>query len=987
MISRYTIQLLFTLLFSCLFPITETKATVLQSGKYSPEKFLSTRIQAIYNHTNSLIDDEANDITQTTDGYIWIASYRGLLRFDGNRFEVISEKKYPVFDSRSCRSLLATQSGELYIGTNDNGLFVLKDNTMRKITTGAGVSSLIRELIESEGKIYALTAAGLAVISDNTLVKVPTETDHNYFVCGTADGEGKIYVVNNKDELILIDPASGESQTIDINGKHARAVAIDQEKGTLYVAVEGDQLQIHHPDRQEIEVITTPGTGRANCLFLDNKKRVWIPGENGVGFIDAKHRFHSLAINNIKTDFRKIWQDYEGNHWIASSTGGVIKISKSKFCDIFYDNDLAKSLVYTTAIIDDTLYIGTNHGLKILKGKKFLQHDIIDKTKGIRIRGLLVDSGKNLWVCTYGRGLFKVKDNRIIAHWTKEDGLPINKVRAIKIAADGTAYIATTAGVAVLQKGKITRVIDGLKNDFILSLTTTSKNTLFIGSDGGGVFRLSDQGISVINQKKDKLKSDVILRTFYDEESSALFLSSGALQIQLPDKTIKTISRDLIEGEIFDIRTYKNDLILITSQGLLISPIKEVLTKEHPQFKAIKKIDGLNSIPTANSWSALTKSGDLYIATMEGVLYINIANIPYNNTAPKITLNSIVVDTENISPGTTAIELDSDTQTIIFNPAVLSFKAAQENEIIFQLKGFDQHPKRRKLAETSTIAYSNLNGGEYTFYLSGVNAEGVISKKRVEIRIRKNLTLLERPVTYIVMALLLIIFTFLLVNLFYRKKRRILIQEKDKYKEITVEAIEVISHTIDAKDAYTRGHSQRVANYSVLIGQRIGLEEKELEKLYYTALVHDIGKISIPDAILNKTGKLSDEEYEMMRSHAYKGYLILKDFKQLGKIWIGALFHHERWDGKGYPNEVVGEDIPLYGRIISVADSYDAMASERPYRKGLPQEIILDELKKGKNTQFEESLVNIMITLIEEGAISEINSKTSSYKTRFSSLN
>lgn len=176
----------------------------------------------------------------------------------------------------------------------------------------------------------------------------------------------------------------------------------------------------------------------------------------------------------------------------------------------------------------------------------------------------------------------------------------------------------------------------------------------------------------------------------------------------------------------------------------------------------------------------------------------------------------------------------------------------------------------------------------------------------------------------------------------------------------------LITRAIDAKDNYTRGHSVRVAEYSKMIANRMGLDEDEQQKIYMEGLVHDVGKIRIPDYIINKPGKLTDEEYNIIKSHPEAGYNILKPLESMEYLAEGAREHHERYDGRGYPNGLKGTEISLHGRILAVADSYDAMASNRSYRRALPQEKIRDEIVKGKGTQFDPEIADVMLELIDE---------------------
>ncbi len=187
-----------------------------------------------------------------------------------------------------------------------------------------------------------------------------------------------------------------------------------------------------------------------------------------------------------------------------------------------------------------------------------------------------------------------------------------------------------------------------------------------------------------------------------------------------------------------------------------------------------------------------------------------------------------------------------------------------------------------------------------------------------------------------------------------------------RLERLSQQIINALAETIDAKDTYTNGHSLRVAKYSVEIAKRAGKSEKEQEHLYYTGMLHDIGKIGIPDSIITKNSSLSDKEYFVTRKHPEIGAEILETISEIPDLSVGARWHHERYDGTGYPDGRKGTDIPEEARIIAVADAYDAMASRRCYRDVLPQQTVYEEIKKGKGTQFDPVFADIMLQMIEE---------------------
>ncbi len=189
-------------------------------------------------------------------------------------------------------------------------------------------------------------------------------------------------------------------------------------------------------------------------------------------------------------------------------------------------------------------------------------------------------------------------------------------------------------------------------------------------------------------------------------------------------------------------------------------------------------------------------------------------------------------------------------------------------------------------------------------------------------------------------------------------------EERRKAEEISLETILSICNAVEAKDAYTNEHSQRVAYISCMIAQELGWPPEQVDVLHKIALLHDIGKIGVPDSVLKKPERLTDEEYEQMKQHTFIGAEILKELTTLPNVALGAKYHHERYDGTGYPNKLTGEDIPIEARIIGVADAFDAMNSQRIYRELCDMDYVFTELERGRGTQFDPAVVDALLRVI-----------------------
>ncbi len=235
-----------------------------------------------------------------------------------------------------------------------------------------------------------------------------------------------------------------------------------------------------------------------------------------------------------------------------------------------------------------------------------------------------------------------------------------------------------------------------------------------------------------------------------------------------------------------------------------------------------------------------------------------------------------------------------------------------------------------------------------------------------ELTYRLEKSAFSDPVVIVLFCLLLLD----LLTIFIYYLTHFMLEHQKKHSESTIQAlIQLVSHFIDVRDPYTREHSSHVGKYSRMIAERMGFSEEDQRNIYCMGLLHDVGKVLIPSEILKKTEKLTDEEWQIMKKHTTYGAEILKSFEYIPYVKEAVLYHHERYDGSGYMSGLKGEEIPLVARIICVADSYDAMATDRAYRNKLPREVILSEIEKNKGKQFDPEIASIMVDLIKEGKI------------------
>ena len=321
------------------------------------------------------------------------------------------------------------------------------------------------------------------------------------------------------------------------------------------------------------------------------------------------------------------------------------------------------------------------------------------------------------------------------------------------------------------------------------------------------------------------------------------------------------------------------------------------------------------------------------------------------------------------------LTLSAENEQLVFEPEVLNYSLDDPYISVYMI-GYDKKEKVCLLSELDSVSYAKLKPGKYTFRISVLDGVDGNVVESASYSIKKENEMYQNwwfeLYVWMIAALVLVWITWFITRTQTQKtliKQKLELEYAKKQIKMGNETILSIARTVDAKDSNTSEHSFRVSQYSLAITKRLGYSEEKCENLRQMALLHDIGKIGIPDAILNKPGKLTDEEYEIMKTHVIRGGEILKDFTMIDNVSVGALYHHEKYDGSGYCHGLKGEQIPLYARIIGIADAFDAMTANRVYRKQLDLDFVIAELKRCSGTQFDPKLVDILLALIDEGEI------------------
>ena len=931
----------------------------------------------LYDSTSGLPTSDVNAVVQSGEGFVWIGGYSGLIRYDGSSFY-----RYPSSTGvSSVVSLCADSKGRLWIGTNDSGIGMLEDEQFTFYDREQGLrSSSVRSIVEDpQGNILVATTMGIAYIDAEGAMHILDDPQINReYICELCiGGDGVIYGVTNAGAFFTIEnlrlSAFYDPETLGFGA--INTIYPDPERpGWVYLGTQASELIYGDltANMQNCAVFSVEPLAYVNAIRLYDGL-IWICTDTGIGYLDADRRFTQVKNLPMDNSIEHILRDFEGNLWFTSSRQGLMKVVPNRFTDVSELAGLPTMVVNTTCLYDSLLYIGADKGLTILDA----QHNVVanalsEMMQGVRIRCIRADSKGNLWLCTnsdYGLVRYTPASGKYRCYNT-DSGLASNRARMILELSDGTLAVATNAGVNLLRGNEITETYNsaqGISNLEILTIEEAPDGRLYLGSDGDGIYILDSGKITRLG-REDGLSAEVILRLKRDpvDEDLCWIVTSNAINYMRGGQI--TTVHNFPYSNNFDL--YFDDdgrIWVLSSNGIYVVKREDMLAGGKIDYTLYDTDCGLPCSATANSYSHLDGDGTLYIAASTGVSAVNICNDADDNREVRLAVPFLIADDRYIRvPEDGNVTIPSGCRRL--NIYAYAFTYSLNNpHVRYRLEGFDDEAIEVTKQELGTISYTNLAGGTYRFHLAVLNTMTGEADQSMTVTIFKEKTLYEQTWFWGLAAGLILLLAALATALFYQRKTRRLLKKQAEHKKLIHEMSEVFASCIDMKDSYTNGHSHRVAKYTAMLAERMGKSKEEIEELYHIALLHDIGKISIPDRVLNKPDRLTDEEFAVMKSHSARGFEILKDITIDPALALGAGYHHERIDGKGYPNGLTGDEIPEVAQIIAVADTFDAMYSTRPYRKRLPLDTVAAEIQKAAGTQLNPQVVDVFMQLVREG--------------------
>lgn len=976
------------LLFICFYGIVSADSSFGEEASGDHESWIKT----VYNEDNGLPTGEANVVLQTSDGYIWIGSYGGLIRYDGTSFKNYSTEENAL-ESSSIRALHEGKDGALYVGTNDKGVYIYKNGEFKHADYDGSDEAFysVRCFTEDKnGSVLVGTTSGIGMIvqenGSEPMLAALSDTAGYVVYDMSCDSNGVIWACSDDGAVLLVRDGRlftvAESELWLGADCYSLLAASD---GCIYLGSSASEVakvklkdDTYAASSYESKSISTDELHTVNKLYEDSKGNVWVLADNGMGKIENGGSLTVPSAMKNMTALSNMIEDYEGNLWIASTRTAISYFSQGKYSNFNYLGELDGVTVNAVERYGGKSYLGTDQGLILLdEGFNRIENELTAELSNKRVRHIMAAKDGKLWFSVYGDGLavYDAADGSV-TYYTDEDGLLGNQVRLTLELSDGSVAVAGSSGIDILKDGKVLRSYGSneLAYPFILCLSELPDGTLLAGSDGTGFYAI--KGSEVKQFYKDAgLESGVVMRMEVDNDLNTVWISAGNGLYCISQDSLNEqgraskISFNSGAGSIFDIKSFGDDIWLMKSNGPVVVNKKELYENKAVKSQTLSKEYGLTGTLVANSWNYVSEDGAFWLCTNNGISVIETGNIPVNGVAPKGTVTQVIADGK-VCESPSKLELPSSTKRITFDIAAMSYTLA-DKYVEYYLEGFDEEAVRCNISEVPSISYTNLRGGDYVFHMTVFNEDG-IKGESCTVSIHKAYRLWELGWFWALMVLLLAAAIAIVFRVVYQVKINRLKKRQTEYRSIIEQSLHTFANAIDAKDKDTNGHSGRVAQYSKEIARRMNLSENEQETIYYMALLHDIGKIGIPDSILKKNGKLTNEEWEIVKSHPRIGGEILKEFTAIPGIADGAKYHHEFYNGKGYCEGLKGEEIPVLARIIAVADAFDAMCSKRYYHDGTTVEHAREEIEKCSGEQFDPEAAKCMLEMIDEGFVNKV---------------
>ncbi len=724
----------------------------------------------VYDASNGLPTSDANCVLASSDGYIWIGGYSGIICYDGINFTRMDT----TYGMTSGRGMFEDSKSRIWVGTNDNGVVVLEGDRQTHITYREGLlPSSIRVFAEdAEGNVFVGTTAGVYIIDEDMVVSQPEDERlaEERILRLSSDSNGVIYgqtknglIFSITDQMISAVYSSEELgmdhiTTILADPDNAGMIYIGTEAGMVYHGKFGD------PASNMTKVLVEPLT-EIHWMSYDCG-RLWICTTDKVGYVDD-NSFQVISVP-LNSGIEMMTSDYQGNMWFASSTQGVMKIVANNFVDLTAEAGLPETVTNAACFYKDELYIGTDKGLTILdKDEHVITNALTEFMGDARIRCIMEGADGDLWIGAYTNnlGLVHLSKDGTITSYNASNGMPDSEIRSINIADDGSVLVGSNAGLTIIKNGIINRIIDasdGIRNTVSLTVEESNEGIIFVGTDGGGIYTVDGSEIRHIG-RDEGLTSDVIMRIKKDDRHGVIWVITSNSIEYMKDGVVHPVTTFPYNNN-YDIYSDEQDnMWIISSYGIYMVNGEDMLEDDVSEYRLYTTENGLTGTPTTLSYSAMDEEGYLYIPVRNGVSRVNIHHVSMTDTPIRASIGSIYCGDEKILPDEDGnYIIPSGDDRIRITPAVLDYTMLNP-EVWIYMEGDEDDGIKTVRSNMQSLEYTGLAYGNYTLHVCVMDSAGKRPLVDEKFHIVKKPHIMETGIIRVLFLLFLVLVTVIVV--------------------------------------------------------------------------------------------------------------------------------------------------------------------------------------------------------------------------------
>lgn len=966
-----------------------------------------------------LSHDTVYSIVQDKTGYLWFGTEDGLNRYDGLEIEVYSrDYGNNAIGNANCAYLYVDDENDIWIASWGGGIEVLDQDTGNVTTymndpndpSSISDNSIHHIFQDSRGDFwFGSYTKGLNSLNKKTgkfksyvhSDEEATSISANRVWWVSENPDGTLLVGTNKG-LDMFDPKSETFTHFAQIKQRVRTIYWDR-AGDLWLGTQGGlckfntktgkgEYYLHGSQNPLDEVITS--------IYEDSKGNFWVGTSNGIDLFDkTEGTFRKFVHDSDKdtsisnNDIRAIFEDGSANLWIGTRGGGINKldIKPQKFTHISNEKDatIALSDINVLSVFqstDGTVYVGTNNGgLNRINFDTFTQEHLMTDVALEENRNLcaISEDADSIWVGGLG-GLSRIDKLTGGITTYKSDGdidgsLSSSTVLSIIKDSKGVLWVGTLAGLNKFDEANDSFIAYRFEADDDTSISSDTINCLYEDAIGS-LWVGTQMGLNVYDASTGKFKrflynkqtlegiSDNIIHCIFGDSKGNLWIGTqyglnlynrdtGSFKSYttidgLPNNCIRAIQEDA-EGRLW----------ISTNKGV------SCFYKDSATFVNYDVIDGLQGNSFNNNACETLKNGTLLFGGTRGLDIIDSKNVYKSGYMPPLAVTEFLImdkqfDYKNALKEAGKIDLSHSVTRFSVKVASLDFTLPLRNQYAYMLEGLDRDWVYS--GTMNTISFTKIPRGNYTLRIKGTNSDGVWNEEGIAYKIRVAPPWWASNYAYAAYICISVLGVIILIQYMTTKQKR----RSELLKSRLEKTIAVMSRIGEMRDMYTAGHQKRVQQLSCAIASELGLSKEIVDNIYLGSMIHDIGKVNIAPEFLTKPGKLTELEYKILQTHVLNGYEIIKEIDFPPQVTAIVCQHHERLDGKGYPNGLSGDQILIESRIVAVADVVEAISTDRPYRPALGVDVAIEEITKFRGEKFDEKAVDACIRLFREGKFS-----------------